>query len=146
MEKTDFSDQKFRRAERLKSKKVIAAMFKTGKSVAAYPLRLVWLENPELRESVEAAPFQITIAVPKKHFKRAVDRNLLRRRTREAFRLYKKNVYAKMPGNQHFAWLIMFTAREILEYSEIERGMKKLMRRFQDAQNAPPPVSKPENP
>jgi ribonuclease P protein component len=80
---------------------------------------------------------QVTVSVSKKNFKRAVDRNLLRRRTREAFRLHKTNIYTKIEDNQRFAWLIMFTAKEILEYKDIERGMKKLFRRFEEARNQP---------
>jgi ribonuclease P protein component len=134
--KNKFSDQKFRREERLKSQKIIGELFKTGKSVAAYPLRLVWLDNPSFPPSHTGggavAPVQVTVSVSKKKFKRAVDRNLLRRRTKEAFRLQKENIYIKLTDNQSFAWLIIFTAKEILDYKEIERGMKKLIRRFQE--------------
>ena len=71
--KDDFS---FKTAERLKSRKLIGAIFRSGQSVGAFPLRAVFLP---LLLTDAPFPVQISISVPKKKFKSAVDRNRVRR-------------------------------------------------------------------
>ena len=66
---TDFS---FGKSEKLKSEKIISKLFKTGKSVAKYPIRLVWMPI-EITDG--RSLFQLSFSVPKKKFKKAVDRN-----------------------------------------------------------------------
>jgi len=74
------------RSERLKSEKVISELFETGISMVVQPIRLIY----QLKSSTENFPIKVGFAVPKKNFKRAVDRNLLKRRMREAYRLNKQ--------------------------------------------------------
>ncbi len=83
----------FKKAERLKSRKVIELLFKDGKSFGAYPLRLVFLKNEEPRSN---APVQFTVSVPKRSFKSAVARNRIKRKVREAWRLNKHWLYEKL--------------------------------------------------
>ena len=70
--------------EHLKSKRVIEKLYAEGASVTAYPLRAVFLEQQE-QEPIAA----ILISVAKKRFRHAVDRNLVKRRIREAYRTSK---------------------------------------------------------
>ena len=58
--------------------------------------------------------------MPKKLFKRAVRRNLIRRRTREAFRHLKKEEYPVLDG-MHI--MLVYTATEILDYGAITEGL-----------------------
>jgi ribonuclease P protein component len=83
-------DFTFKRGERLKSRKVIEQMFKRGQSFAQYPLRIVWVDMEERRSDF---PAQFALSVSKKKFKRAVDRNRIRRLVREAYRLNKHVLY-----------------------------------------------------
>jgi ribonuclease P protein component len=102
----------FKKEERLKSEKIITQLFRKGHSFACYPLRLVYAEMPKpesdnadplsilgnfddletenlintTNSSPEESPIQFALSVPKKAFKRAVDRNVLRRRIREKSR------------------------------------------------------------
>ena len=72
--------------EHLKSKKVIEQVYANGASVTSFPLRAVFIEQPvETQESTAA----ILINVAKKRFRHAVDRNLVKRRIREAYRTSK---------------------------------------------------------
>jgi ribonuclease P protein component len=73
-------------SERLKSEKSISQIFETGKSLSVYPIRLIYL----LKFNEKDVPAKIGFTVPKKNFKRAVDRNLIKRRMREAYRLNKQ--------------------------------------------------------
>ena len=83
-------DFTFKRGERLKSRKVIEQLFKRGQSFAQYPLRIVWVDMEERRSEF---PAQFALSVSKKKFKRAVDRNRIRRLVREAYRLNKHVLY-----------------------------------------------------
>ena len=72
--------------EHLKSKKVIEQVYANGASVTSFPLRAVFIEQPQ--EVQEPTP-AILINVAKKRFRHAVDRNLVKRRIREAYRTSK---------------------------------------------------------
>ena len=74
------------KAERLNRKKVIEKMFAGGsRSFSLFPLRVVWMPVEDL-----GAPVSILVSVSKRRFKRAVKRNRVKRRVREAYRLNKQ--------------------------------------------------------
>ena len=73
----------------------------------------------------------VAFAVPKRNFKRAVHRNLLKRRMREAYRLNKASAIRKFEEKgQHAAFLIKYNSREIRSFSEIEKDMRYALRRI----------------
>lgn len=118
----------FKRAERLKSRKVIEQMFKQGQSFAHYPLRLVWLVMEERQSDF---PAQFALTVPKKKYKKAVQRNRIRRLMREAYRLNKHRLYdALQEGEQQIALLVIYTGQEVMTFAEIEAAMQQMLRRF----------------
>ena len=78
------SDARFPREERLKSRTSIGILFsRASRSVADAGLRVVWTASPEPLER----GVQVLVAAPKKHFRRAVARNRIKRLLREAWRL-----------------------------------------------------------
>ena len=114
----DFS---FHRGERLGSKKSISKLFKSGKSVVAYPIRIIYLQSEHL-----AYPAAVVISVPKRLFRRAVDRNLLKRRIREAYRLNKPEFYSKLrSADVSITLVIQYQQKEIKDFSMIQSGLKK---------------------
>ena len=131
-------DFRFKRTERLKSEKVISLLFKKGQSFSCYPLRLVYTEIDPLSksgESTDFSPIQFSLSVSKKKFKRAVDRNVLRRRIREAYRLHKHELYLFLKNNEsfsekQFAFMVIYTAHEPLPHSEIQKGIRKMIFKF----------------
>ena len=109
------------KAERLNSKAMIERLFAGGnKSFPAFPLRVVymWLDASE-----GEAPVSILISVPKKRFKRAVKRNLVKRRVREAYRKNKQLVAKNKRLVLAFIWL----DNEIHPSAEIEGKVKRLL-------------------
>ena len=78
---------------------------------------MVWVQSANADES----PFQFTVSVSKKNFKRAVDRNRLKRQMREAVRKNKLYVINFLKEkNKPCAMMFVFTGKEKAEYKEIE--------------------------
>jgi ribonuclease P protein component len=130
---------KFTREERLKSSKIINALFKGANSFSCYPLRLVWQEvnRAELPLVIQSpSPILFSLSVPKKTFKRAVDRNVLRRHVRESYRLNKEKLYNLLKNNElytekQFAFMVLYTGKEAFSYEEIDKGIKKMIYKFE---------------
>ncbi len=125
--KTGFS---FHKNERLCSKKIIDKLFAEGQSVFVYPVKVVYLESPlPLKNQVQAA-----FTVGKRNFKKAVQRNLIKRRMREAYRLNKQKLYDEINDKQ-LAVFFIYTGKTISEYKQIEtaiiKGIKKLNEQMQ---------------
>ncbi len=120
--KVNFS---FQKDERLCSKKLIDRLFMEGKSFFVFPLKIVYLET----KIPSRFPVQAAFAVPKKNFKKAVDRNLIKRRMREAYRLIKSEFYNEI-GEKQVAVFFIFTAKTIPEYRQIEAALKKGLKKL----------------
>jgi ribonuclease P protein component len=110
----------FCKAERLCSKKIIDKLFQEGKTIFTYPVKIIYSET----RLTSDFPVQATFSVGKKTFKRAVKRNLIKRRMREAYRLNKSFFYEKL-GDKQLAVFFIFTGKTIPEYKIIEDSIKK---------------------
>lgn len=105
----------FRKEERLSKEKHIQELFDKGSSFYLFPFKVLFMPNPD----PEALHHQILISVSKRIFKRAVDRNLIKRRMREAYRLQKEFLPAGPP--LHIGYI--YTHKEILLFDEMKRRM-----------------------
>lgn len=83
------ADYTLPRSERLRSLKAIRRLFGEGHSGFVYPFRYVWIADRRAGEA-EGRGIEAMFSVPKKFHKRANKRNLLKRRTREAYRLNRE--------------------------------------------------------
>ena len=118
---------KFPKSERLHSKKQIEQLFSQGDSFTVYPLKVVYLKKP-LESRLQN---QVLVSTPKKKFKRSVDRNKLKRRIKEAYRLHKQVLENKQAG---FYLLIgyIYVGKEISSYQIIEEKLKQSLVRLKE--------------
>lgn len=122
----------FHHNERLKSRKTIGQLFQNGvgQSYVAYPLRVVWVRLDEATQT--NFPAQVALSVSKRTFKTAVARNRLKRQIREAYRLHKHELYEKLNTAEHrIALMLMYIAKEPVPFSEIEKGVLKMVQKWQ---------------
>ena len=106
------------------SQKIIGEMFLSGNSFLCYPLKVVW-KYETLLTSYSA---QVVFSVPKRLFKRAHDRNLLKRQLREVYRHQKQDLYQRLELNDRkIAFMIVYIAKEKLDFTQIESAMVKVI-------------------
>lgn len=131
-----------RKGEKLRHRQLVGRLFEQGKSMYEYPLRLTW--NIMSREEMAGAfrdampklidSVQMLITVPKKKRRRAVDRVLLRRRIREAYRLNRLPLIEAVEKNSSIGYLQMafiYLSDQNADYAEIEKKMKSLLTRLE---------------
>ena len=111
--------------EHLKSKSIIDSLYANGASVTAFPLRAVFIERPDGTDDPTAA---ILISVAKRRFRHAVDRNLLKRRIREAYRTGKHGFIETLENNgKKMAVAIMYIDTKPSSTEYLKRKMEKLL-------------------
>lgn len=99
--------------KRLKSKKKIQRLFESGQRIKKYPISAIYFIDPSSNQ------FELAVSVPKKLHKKAVHRNLLKRRMREAFRLHQGNL--KINGKLEV--MLIYTSNEICDFEKIEKSV-----------------------
>jgi ribonuclease P protein component len=117
--------------ERIKSKKLIDTLFNGGnsRSLTAFPLRIVYMVRA--RESDDNSQAQIMVSVSKRHFKRAVKRNRIKRQIRETYRQNKElllDVLIQKPETT-VCMAFIWQSDQLFPSSDIEHCMKSLLQR-----------------
>ena len=121
--------QTFGKEERLRSKKKIDRLFAEGNTFLIYPFRINFLYH---KASQDEYLIQLLISVSKKKIKKAVDRNLIKRRTREAYRRNKTGINSFLQNQEsNCDCAIIYIAPEIIEYSEIEQKIILILQRLE---------------
>lgn len=129
--------QKFPKTERLSSKKYIQELFSKGKAFTYFPYKVICLPlSPEQAREVAGMPqdreksppvAQVLFSCSKRNFKKAVDRNAVKRRMREAYRLHKH----LLPADSYFLIAYIYIAREVFPYPFFEEKLKASFKRLE---------------
>lgn len=116
----------FGKQDKLKSKKAIDLLFKKGKSINAYPLKAIYLPKNNEKEG----DLNIGVSVAKRNIKLAVNRNLIKRRMREAYRLNNRSLKESCAGKKGYNIMFIYHSSQILTYQEIETKIKVILNRL----------------
>jgi ribonuclease P protein component len=112
---------RFPKAERLVRKKTIEELFHKGGSFSVFPLKVLYQQ-----QETPAPRHQVLVTVPARTFRKATDRNTLKRRIREGYRLNK----ALLTTSTRFSLAYIYTAREVLPSSTIHQAIQTSLQRL----------------
>lgn len=107
--------------KRLKGKKQIEVLFEEGRSINAFPFRLIFLESSENA---------IGISVGKKNFKLAIDRNRIRRQMRES----AKKIFLPLlnESTNNYNLMLVYTGKEKPEWKQMVNKIKLVAEKFKE--------------
>lgn len=113
----------YSKKEKLKSKKLIEQLFAEGQSVSSFPLRMVYIAT-----ILDDSQVKVGVSVSKRHFKKAVDRNRIKRLMRESYRLNKHIIFNNI--TTQYAFMILYIGNEKPKYIDVENATIKLFKKF----------------
>ena len=117
-------NENFGKEYKLCSQKLIGSIFETKQGVKSYPFILHYKEM----ELPVHSPFQFVFSVPKRNFKKAHDRNKIKRQMKEIIRKNKSELETLLiKQQQQYGLFIIFSAREALEFSLMSKKMTQLL-------------------
>ena len=122
--------------ERLKSRKQIELLFSSGKKITVTPFRIFFLISSQQETGSLKSNLNFGVGVSAKNFKKAVDRNRIKRLLREAWRLQKNELKGKLQASgRHMNVFFIYTAKELPDYglvfNKTELAIKKLIKEIE---------------
>lgn len=118
---------RFKKSERLSREKWIKELFEMGSSFYLYPFKVLYAASPD-----QKLPHQVLISVSSRNFKRAVDRNLIKRRVREAYRLQKKIIAGRA---EQGIFSFVYTSKSIMPFAEIKNKLFLVLEKIRNLES-----------
>ena len=119
----------FSKQEKLKGKKNFEILFTKGKRIKVYPVQLCY----HSMGFKDGSPLKVAVVAPKKKFKKAIQRNRVKRLLRESYRLNKSLVFNNIEGN--FALLFVYLGHTVPTFVQVESAMSQLLKKFIEQQS-----------
>lgn len=118
----------FPAAERIKSKKVLEELYQKGETINHFPFRLKFMRH-NFEDEVKV---KITVSVPKRNVRKAVQRNRLKRQIKEAYRLNKSTLLSQFENEpKGLALFLIYTGKQDQEYALLESKLIELLKKLQ---------------
>jgi len=116
----------FRKEERLCSRQLMTRLYTEGHKLMVFPFSVQWM--------VVDGPCQVMIVAPKRRFHHAVDRNRVRRLTRECYRLRKEQLYDFL-AEHHISIVLslVYVHNDIMSYEQLGHKMDKVLAALEKA-------------
>lgn len=115
----------YKKADKLKSRKAIEEIFGRGKNFSNFPLKVFWMPHNS------SNLLQAGVGVSSRNFKRAVDRNRIKRMMREAYRLQKNTLHETLvQNNQHMSVFFLYLGKELPAYELLLAKMENALSRL----------------
>jgi ribonuclease P protein component len=123
--------------ERLKSRKAIEQLFANSKSFSVFPFKIIYNTSSQtLNLKPESLNLQCAFSVSKRHFKKATERNRIKRLMREAWRLQKSELKNTLQQNNKQAIVfILYVGNEIPDYKIVFEKMNAALKKLQKIMN-----------
>jgi ribonuclease P protein component len=122
----------YNKSEKLKSRKELDAIFGQGKSIGVFPIKLFY----QLHQGAATANIKAGVGVSARHFKKAVQRNRIKRLLRECYRKEKQILYSLLEGKAyHLTVFFLYVDKEMPAYEVLQAkmplAMSKLLKQLQ---------------
>lgn len=125
--------QTLSKSERLKSYKRIRLLFAEGQKFKVLPLLVFYQIEEKTEVDFKGDILQMGVSVGARYFKKAVDRNLLKRRIREAYRKNNQQLKETLSiRNRQMAVFFVYTQNEICDYAQIAVSMNKAIQLLEE--------------
>ena len=118
---------RFRKSERLCSRKSIGRLFESGNTIVHYPFRLLWLES----DTGSPYPVRMAVSVPARKIKKAVNRNRIKRLIRESYRMNKGILYENLEmQNRKADMMLIYISGSLHDFEFIDQKIRQLIQKF----------------
>jgi ribonuclease P protein component len=120
-----------KKAERLKSRKRIEQLFREGKHFFQHPFKVYFNISPPDGSVHREAPLQAGVGVSSRNFKKAVDRNRVKRVVRECYRLQKNTLHEQLlQSGYNLDLFLIYTGRELPDFLVLKEKLQLILSRL----------------
>jgi ribonuclease P protein component len=118
----------YNKTEKLKSRKMLNELFTSRRSFSVFPVKVFYI-LPETKEK----NIQVGVGVSAKNFRKAVERNRIKRLLRECYRLNKLPLYATVESKQKAVGVFfLYIGKEMPEYTMLNEKMKTALTKLEE--------------